>query len=206
LHQERKMRLIFKTAVMVYFKSPPSTEEKTEGRIKATRRRGKRRKQILDDFKERRGFWKWKGETLDRNLWWTRFGRGYGFVARESVDDLKGKNGFWKLKGEALDRNLWRIGRGYGFVVRQTAVWMNWEFVSSMTKIFSQTSVDHDEVRTCSLQNMLGCIIAQATCAQLRLHYCRHWLLAKGVLDLVSSGCCQKPVTAVLLGSLKVFE
>jgi hypothetical protein len=31
-------------------------------------------------------------------------------------------------------------------------------------------------------------------------------MLAKGALDLVSSGCCQKPVTAVLLGSLKVFE
>jgi hypothetical protein len=63
-----------------------------------------------------------KGEALDRTVWRTRFGRGYGFVVRETVDDLKGKNGFWKLKGEALDSTLWRTGRGCGFVVRQTAV------------------------------------------------------------------------------------
>jgi len=50
LHQERKMHLIFKTAVMVYFKTPPSTEEKIEGRVKVTGRRGKRRTQILDKF------------------------------------------------------------------------------------------------------------------------------------------------------------
>jgi len=55
-------------------------------------------------------------------VWRTRFGRVYGFVARETVDDLKGKNGLWKLKGEELDRTLWRIGKGYGFVVRQNAV------------------------------------------------------------------------------------
>jgi hypothetical protein len=146
------MHLIFKTAVMVYFKTPPSTEEKIEGKVKVTGRRGKRRKQILDEFnplnaelnpichllallgahhilhisrirvREKRGFWKWEGEALDRTVWRTRFGRDYGFVVRETVDDLKGKNGLWKLKGEELDRTLWRIGKGYGFVVRQTAV------------------------------------------------------------------------------------
>jgi hypothetical protein len=33
------------------------TEEKIEGRIKVIGRRGRRRKQLLDDFKEKRCYW-----------------------------------------------------------------------------------------------------------------------------------------------------
>ena len=43
-----------------------------------TGRRGRRRKQQLDDFKESRGYRKWKEEALDCTLWRTRFGRGCG--------------------------------------------------------------------------------------------------------------------------------
>jgi hypothetical protein len=43
-----------------------------------TGRPGRRRKQLLDDLKEKRGNWKLKEEALDRTLWRTRFGRGYG--------------------------------------------------------------------------------------------------------------------------------
>jgi hypothetical protein len=76
------MHLIFKTAVMAYFKSPPSTEEKIEGRIEVTGRRGSTRNKLLDDHKEKTGFWKLKEEAPDPSLWRTRFGRGYGFVMR----------------------------------------------------------------------------------------------------------------------------
>jgi hypothetical protein len=47
-------------------------------------RRGRRRKQLLDDLKEATGHWKLKEETLDRILWRTRFGRGYGPVVRQN--------------------------------------------------------------------------------------------------------------------------
>ena len=50
------MHLIFKTAMMAYSKSIPSTEEKVEGRIKVTGRRGGTRNQLLDDLKEKKGF------------------------------------------------------------------------------------------------------------------------------------------------------
>jgi hypothetical protein len=53
---------------------------KIEGRIGVTGRRGRRRKQLLDDFKEKRNYYKLKEEALDRILWRTRFGRGYGPV------------------------------------------------------------------------------------------------------------------------------
>jgi hypothetical protein len=39
-----------------------------EGEIKVTGRRGRRRKLLLDDLKERRGYWKLKEEALDRTL------------------------------------------------------------------------------------------------------------------------------------------
>jgi hypothetical protein len=49
-----------------------------EGRIEMTGRRGRRCKQLLDDLKEKRRYWKLKEEALDRTLWRSHFGRGYG--------------------------------------------------------------------------------------------------------------------------------
>jgi len=43
-------------------------------------RRGRRRKQLLDDLKENTGYWELKEEALDRTLWRTRFARNYGPV------------------------------------------------------------------------------------------------------------------------------
>jgi hypothetical protein len=58
-------------------------EGKLEGRIEMTGRRGGRRKQLLDDLKKKRRYWKLKEEALDRTLWRTRFGREYGPVTRQ---------------------------------------------------------------------------------------------------------------------------
>jgi hypothetical protein len=51
-----------------------------------TGRRGRRRKQLLDDLKEKRRYWKLKEEAHDRTLWSTRFGRGYGPVVRQATE------------------------------------------------------------------------------------------------------------------------
>jgi hypothetical protein len=59
---------------------------KIEGRIEVTGRRERRRKQLLDDVKEKRRYWKLKEEALDRTLWRTRFGRGYGPVVRQITE------------------------------------------------------------------------------------------------------------------------
>jgi hypothetical protein len=61
-------------------------EGKLEGRMEVTERRGRRRKQLLDDPKEKRRYWKLKEEALDRTVWRTRFGRGYGPVVRQTVE------------------------------------------------------------------------------------------------------------------------
>ena len=44
-------------------------EGNIEGRIDATGIRGKRRKQLLDGFKVKGGYWNFKEEALGRTLW-----------------------------------------------------------------------------------------------------------------------------------------
>jgi hypothetical protein len=61
-------------------------EGKLEGRIDVMGRRGRRRKQLLGDLKEKRRCWKFKEEALDRPVWRTRFGRGYGPVVRQTAE------------------------------------------------------------------------------------------------------------------------
>jgi hypothetical protein len=51
-------------------------EEKIEGRVEVAGRRGRKRKQLLDDLKETRGYWKWKKRSTRsqfvENLLWKR--------------------------------------------------------------------------------------------------------------------------------------
>jgi hypothetical protein len=51
-----------------------------------TGRRGRRCKQLLDDLKEKRRYWKLKEEALDRTFWRSRFGRGYEPVVRQTAE------------------------------------------------------------------------------------------------------------------------
>jgi hypothetical protein len=57
-----------------------------EGKIIGTRRLGKRHKQLLDDLKEARRYWKLKEEAQDHTLWRTQVGRVYGPVTGLLLD------------------------------------------------------------------------------------------------------------------------
>ena len=61
-----------------------------EGKIKVemevARRRGRRRKKLLDDLKDRRGYCHLKEEALDRTVWRTGFGRGFGPLVRQTAE------------------------------------------------------------------------------------------------------------------------
>jgi hypothetical protein len=61
-------------------------EEKLRGMVQVTGKRGRRRKKLLDDLKEKRGYWKLKEEAVDRTVWRTRFGRGYRPVVKRTVE------------------------------------------------------------------------------------------------------------------------
>jgi hypothetical protein len=50
-----------------------------------TGRRGRRRRKLLVELKERRGCCHLKEEELDRTMWSARFGRGLGPVIRQTI-------------------------------------------------------------------------------------------------------------------------
>jgi len=60
-------------------------EGNIKGGIEVTGSRGKKRRKILDDLKERRGYSHLKEEALDRNMWRARFGRGFESVVRQTT-------------------------------------------------------------------------------------------------------------------------
>jgi hypothetical protein len=47
--------------------------------------RGRRRRKLLDDLKERRGYSHLNEEAVGRAMWRTRFGRGFGPVVRQAA-------------------------------------------------------------------------------------------------------------------------
>ena len=51
-----------------------------------TRRRGKMRKELLDDPKDRRGYSRLKEEALDCTMWRNRFGGGFEPVVRQNTE------------------------------------------------------------------------------------------------------------------------
>ena len=59
---------------------------KMKGEMEVTRRRGRRRKKLLDDLKDRRGYSHLKEEALDRTVWRNRFRRGFGPVVRQNSE------------------------------------------------------------------------------------------------------------------------
>jgi hypothetical protein len=60
-------------------------EGKVKGWKEVTGRRGRRRRMLLDDLKERRGYSHLEEEALDRTMWSARFGRGFGPVVRQTT-------------------------------------------------------------------------------------------------------------------------
>ena len=54
--------------------------------MEVTRRRGRRRKKLLDDFKGRRGYSHLKEEALNRTMWRNNFRGGFGPVVGQNTE------------------------------------------------------------------------------------------------------------------------
>ena len=54
--------------------------------MEVARRRGRRRKKLLDNHKDRRGYSRLKEEALDRTMWRNRFGEGFGPIVRQNTE------------------------------------------------------------------------------------------------------------------------
>ena len=63
-----------------------TVEGNIEGGIEMMGGRERRRKQLLDDLKERRGYWKLKEEALHCNVWRIGFERGNGLVVKQTAE------------------------------------------------------------------------------------------------------------------------
>jgi hypothetical protein len=61
------------------------TEGKIKGEIEVTRRRERRRRKLLNDLKERRGYCYLKEEALNCTMWRAGFGRGFGPIVRQTT-------------------------------------------------------------------------------------------------------------------------
>jgi hypothetical protein len=61
------------------------TEGKIKGGIEVTGRRGRIRRKLLNDLKERRGYSHLKEKAVDRTMWTALFGRGFGPVMRQTA-------------------------------------------------------------------------------------------------------------------------
>src|SRR5215510_8259351 len=59
-------------------------EGKIEGRVEVMGRRGRRRKLLLDDFKEKRGYWKLKQEAPHCTVWRTGLRGACEHVVRQT--------------------------------------------------------------------------------------------------------------------------
>jgi len=83
------IQFCFDLFVLVYLRRNCLLQRVTEGKIQegieVTERQGRRRRKLLDDLKERRGYSNLKEEALDRTMWRARFGRGFGHVVRQTT-------------------------------------------------------------------------------------------------------------------------
>jgi len=64
---------------------------------------GRRRKKLLDDLKDRRGYSHLKEESLDRTLWRHRFGGGFGPVVRQNTEWMNEEG--QEMKATSSSRN-----------------------------------------------------------------------------------------------------
>ena len=67
-------------------------EGRMEGRIEVTRWRGRKRKPLLNNLKQKRGYWKLKGEALYRALWRTVCGRVNWPLVRQTTKWCKDRH------------------------------------------------------------------------------------------------------------------
>jgi hypothetical protein len=60
-------------------------KERYKGGLEVTGRQGRRRRKLLDDLKERRGYSHLKEIALDRTVWRAGFGRDFGPLVRQTT-------------------------------------------------------------------------------------------------------------------------
>jgi len=93
VHEDHNINIFVTVSVSLPLRGNCLLKQVIEGRIKGgmdvTRRRGRRRRKLLDGLKKRRGYSHLKVVALDRTMWRNRFGGGFGPVVRLNSEWMK---------------------------------------------------------------------------------------------------------------------
>ena len=90
-------------------------EGKIKGEMEVTRRRWRRRKKLLYDLKDRRGYSYLKEEALDRTMWRNRFRGVFGPVVRQNTE--------WMLKVD-FTNVIWILQPVLSCGIRPVFAWL----------------------------------------------------------------------------------
>ena len=155
-------------------------QQVTEGKIQEViGRQGRRRRKLLDDLKERRGYSHLKEEALDRTMWRARFGRGIGPVVRQTT----------KWMNHTPRLHLWAFVACY----RVNFMWTYPLWYCALRAMKNVTDNTTPTFRVClvvaaiSLQGITWCdqVVSGLTA---RWHYCSLFKLLTLGADTVESG------------------
>jgi hypothetical protein len=128
-----------------------------------TGRRGRRRRKLLDDLKERSGYSHLKEKALDRTMWRAGFGRGFGPVVRQTTKHEKIVN---ELMYTITIVNCTRTD----FICIQSGATFNSTYGIPTTGVFLIYTTTH-----CSLLRLIvRSGLNVSTFATRRLHACHH--------------------------------
>ena len=82
---------------------------KIKGEMELTRRRGRRRKKLLDELKERKGYCHLKEEVLDRTVWRNRFGGGLNLSSDRILNEWMNERIYRKWKWTSCTDTLFLL-------------------------------------------------------------------------------------------------
>jgi hypothetical protein len=124
-------------------------EGKIKGQIEVTRRRGRRRQNLVDDLGERRWYSHLKEEALDRIKWRNRFGRDCGPVVWQITDDdysyrrINFTVGLYKGKWWRKKYPVWTLEGERNIVTNKMAQWglHNWHSLPKRIKVRERRSM-----------------------------------------------------------------
>ena len=111
-----------------------------KGGIEVTGRPGRRRRKLLDDLKDRRGYRHLKEKALDRTIWWPRFGRGFVPVVRQTAE--------WMNELTVTKTTRTACRHSYVFV-------SGWSFIFSSSVLCSCLSL----LAACSVNRLINLLV-----------------------------------------------
>ena len=171
--------------------------------MEVTRRRGRRRRKLLYDLKDRRGYSHLKEEALDRTMWRNRFRGGFGPVVRQNTEGMNVKTNLGGTLWRSWLRHCATIRKVAGSIPDGVIGIFHWHNPSGRTMVLRSTqpltdmstrNISWGKGGRCRSQWPRG-LRRRSTAARL-LRSLVQIPPGHGCLSLVNAVCCQVEVSA----------